>query len=698
MRNFALVAGVMFAASTSVTPVQKVIQLLGDMEAKCKKEKSQEEVEFAKFSQFCTDKQATTKTSITKANRLIEDLTASIGKAVSDVQTLSDEIAELNGNIADNSAAIKEAKTQRVKDHDANTDTIEDYLESEDALQRAIVVISEQKDRAGTGTALLQLSLPEQAQHAVQAFIGMDQDFLTQDAPEANAYEVQSGGVLEMLKKLYDEFRKKRSEAQKAEMNCKHASSMVVQDLTDQIENDGSSIAAKTETKETKKQKMAEQKKRLAATTSDRDEDVATLTDLETECFQKDQSFKEKQELRAQEIKAIAKAIEIMSSDDVAGNAEKHLPSALQTAKSSLAQLRSSSQSPDSRRTAVDFLRRQGIRLHSQGLSMIVQKATSDPFAKVKKLIDAMIIKLIAEAGDESEQKGFCDKELGTSKITRNKLTENIDGMQAKIDDNDASLIEISSTLSRTTKEISEIQTAMQESTELRNGEKSKNTKTIKDADAAQEACKAALAILKDFYAKAGEATAFIQTASKKGPFDVESRPKMGTEEWKALANPNYEEQAAAGGDVDKGHTADMQTFGDTYQGASSEAGGVLAMMEVIMSDFASLEADTTAGETEAVKAYADFMAQSKKSVATKEKGVEMLTSDQTELQSQMIQDKKDLANTQDQLLAADRYYDKLKPQCVDSGITYDERVTRRNDEIVSLKEALKILEGGAIA
>ena len=44
------------------------------------------------------------------------------------------------------------------------------------------------------------------------------------------------------------------------------------------------------------------------------------------------------------------------------------------------------------------------------------------------------------------------------------------------------------------------------------------------------------------------------------------------------------------------------------------------------------------------------------------------------------------------------RYYDKLKPACVDAGLSYEERVKQREEEIQSLQEALKILEGEDIA
>jgi hypothetical protein len=59
---------------------------------------------------------------------------------------------------------------------------------------------------------------------------------------------------------------------------------------------------------------------------------------------------------------------------------------------------------------------------------------------------------------------------------------------------------------------------------------------------------------------------------------------------------------------------------------------------------------------------------------------------------------KADLEGTQKELDAALAYYDKLKPSCVDAGVSYDDRVARRKEEIESLQEALRILNGEDIA
>merc|ERR1719238_942250 len=102
---------------------------------------------------------------------------------------------------------------------------------------------------------------------------------MDQDAPEANAYEFQSGGIIGMLKKLKDEFRTKLADCQKEEMNSKHAYDMVVQDLVDSIENSQQSIEEKTLTKARKQEKAAQDKKELAATITMKKEDEKTLAD-----------------------------------------------------------------------------------------------------------------------------------------------------------------------------------------------------------------------------------------------------------------------------------------------------------------------------------------------------------------------------------------------------------------------------------
>jgi DNA repair exonuclease SbcCD ATPase subunit len=681
--------------SASNAAVQKVIQMLQDMQATAKKEKHEEEVKFAEFETFCTQEIADLKEGIKAAEEQIELLTSEIEKLTSDVGVLGEEIGQLGSDVAGFEGDVKVQTAQREKEHADYVAESTDYAESIDALDRAITVLTRNaEDKKQASASLLQVSeltmLPERVKAMVSAFMAVmdsDADDQAPTPPEANAYENQSGGIVDMLKNLQDDFRKKAKECDKIEMNSKHAFDMVIQDLTDSISRTNSDIEEKTAEKEKKIEKIAEDKSLLAATQTDLAEDTKTLSDLEAECSQKGESFKEKQQLRAEEIEAIGKAIEILQSGAVSGAAEKHL-SFIQTA-SALIQVTSKGNSVMAgvRHHIQDFLTSEASRLHSQRLGLLAEKLAADPFAKVKKLIDDMITRLLEEANAEAEQKGFCDKELGMNKVTRDKLSSEIDELSAAIEEGKAFILKLTEDISTLTKELAELDAAVEEATKLRTEEKAKNTLTIEEAKAAQDAVQAATAVLKEFYDKAAQATALLQTSSgnPSGSF-LSKHIKIGSDDWQALANPNFK------GTVDKGHKEGMQTFGETYKGQQDEAGGVLAMLEVIMSDFANVESETMANEAQSQKAYDDFMIDSKKTKAVKSKNIEMFTADKVAAESKLQTDTKDIKATQDELLAADRYFEKLKPQCIDAGVSYEDRVKAREAEIESLKQALEIL------
>merc|ERR1719218_551349 len=124
------------------------------------------------------------------------------------------------------------------------------------------------------------------------------------------------------------------------------------------------------------------------------------------------------------------------------------------------------------------------------------------------------------------------------------------------------------------------------------------------------------------------------------------------------------------------------------------ESGGVIGMLEVIESDFARLESDTKASEATAQKEYDDFMTDSKVDKTEKSTDIEHKTAKKQDQEQTLTIKKEDLEGTQKELDAALAYFDKLKPTCVDTGESYEDKVARRKEEIQSLSEALKILSG----
>merc|ERR1719262_1181482 len=378
MKCSVVIAVALLAVGTSaseVTPVQKVIQLMNGMLEKGKKEKHEEQVQFAAYKQFCDDTTVEKQRAIEEANQMIEVLGADIQKYAADAELLAKEIAQHEEDISVWNGDIKAATNVREIEKADYDETHKDYSERVDALERAIAVLKKQAhDRKQAD--LLQVAalknvnfIPKEAKRAIDIFLAQDPDeTLAISAPEANAYEFQSQGIIDMLQKLLDKFIDERTTLEKEESNSRHAYEMLKQDLEAQIEQATKQRDEKADTKAKKLQAKADAEGTLQDTTSTMEDDKKYLEDLTATCEQKASDFESRQQLRAEEIEAIEKAIEIISSEAVSGNADKHLPSLLQAKKTALAQLRADGQSPAQERVA-EYLRDQATQLNSRVLS-----------------------------------------------------------------------------------------------------------------------------------------------------------------------------------------------------------------------------------------------------------------------------------------------------------------------------------------
>merc|ERR1719487_434326 len=223
-------------------------------------------------------------------------------------------------------------------------------------------------------------------------------------------------------------------------------------------------------------------------------------------------------------------------------------------------------------------------------------------------MIKDMVVKLMEEAAEEAEHKGWCDNELATNEQTRKEKTEAVEVLHAEIDELEATIAQLSNDITELNQAVADSDKAVAEATELRETEKAKNTVVIADAKAASEAVANALNVLKEFYAKAGQATAFVQKAGQPEIFD------------------------------------------ESYQGMQSENGGVVGMIEVIQSDFARLESETTGAEAEGAKEYEGFMQDSAVDKTQKKADIEHKTAGRQNALAALEEKKTDLEGTEKEL------------------------------------------------
>jgi len=386
--------------------------------------------------------------------------------------------------------------------------------------------------------------------------------------------------------------------------------------------------------------------------TAVRDSDAKYLNDLTSLCDQKTKEFESRTKLRDEEIEALDKAVEILSGDEV-GDAKKHLPSLVQGKSSSFAQLRAVTRQPAQRRL-VDFLRNEAVRLDSKVISTLAMEAAADPFAKIKQLISELIERLKTEATNEATHKGWCDKELGTNKHTRETKTAEVETLTATIEGLESDIKSLHKNMQKKSEEVAEIESSVAEFTKKRTEEKGKNEVAIKEAQEGQKAIANAIKVLKDFYAKAAKATSFQQTAKQ--------QPEV------------------------------PEIFDGAYQGQQAAKGGVVGMLEVIQSDFARLESDTSSAEQAAQNEYDEFMSDSAQTKAALDVDLKHATTNKLAKEGELTMAKESIKEAQTILDTANTAFEKLKEPCMAEPMSYAERKARREDEIESLKQALELL------
>merc|ERR1719213_491057 len=240
---------------------------------------------------------------------------------------------------------------------------------------------------------------------------------------------------------------------------------------------------------------------------------------------------------------------------------------------------------------------------------------------------------------------------MGASKKTESEKIATTEQLQTRIDGNEAKIAELTDAIKTLEAEVADIDKAQSEATAIRTTEKTDNLAAIKDFRDSADAVVAAMGVLKSFY----EGGALIQTKSQKS-----TRPEFG------------------GAKIDA-------------------ASGIISVLEVAESDFTRLLADTETEEDAAADAFAKQTEENKVSKATKEADAKAKASEMKSLEVSLSHHKEDHESVSAELDAVLAYIDKLKPQCEEKAMSYEERKAARDAEISGLKEALDILSGSAV-
>merc|ERR1719453_1343278 len=126
----------------------------------------------------------------------------------------------------------------------------------------------------------------------------------------------------------------------------------------------------------------------------------------------------------------------------------------------------------------------------------------TNPFGKVKKIVEGMIERLESEQSSEATKKAYCDKELAETKSSQDDKESTIENLNTQVDVMSASSKKLKSEVSRLQKELGALARTQAEMDKLRVEEKSVYSKNKPVMEQGLEGVKSALKVLRDYYAK----------------------------------------------------------------------------------------------------------------------------------------------------------------------------------------------------
>jgi len=352
---------------------------------------------------------------------------------------------------------------------------------------------------------------------------------------------------------------------------------------------------------------------------------------------------------RAEELSVIAKAKKIL--EETTGGAVEQTYSFVQISSSSF--LRNTK--------VIDMVKALAARSHSSALAQLASRisavaqfgagAGSDPFVKVRGLIETMISKLEKEGEEAATEKAFCDEETAKTEGKKGELEEDDEKLTTKIEQDTAKSAELKEEVNELQGDIATIVKEQAEMDTMRTEQHAAYNTAKADLELGLTGVRKALGVLRDYYASDDDADgSFVQQPAKPA----------------------------------------------TFEKAGGAGSGIIGILEVCESDFADGLAKTETEEADEVAVYEKQTQENKVSMATKEQDVKGKTQEFKALDVSIAEMSSDRETVRTELSAVNEYYAKLQERCVAKPETYEERKARRESEIAGLEEALNVLTNEA--
>merc|ERR1719506_2433195 len=607
------------------------------------KEAEEDEEIYDQLACWCATNEKEKTKSVAEAEQRITDLTTSIEDLTASTSRLGTEIKNIAKEVAENQHALDQAVAIRQKELTEFVEEEKDLLQSIDGLASAIKVLNKhnsasflQVDIQGA-VSTIQYQVAKNSKYLEGVITPTERKKISSFIQESasDKYAPQSGEIFGILEQMKESFEANLAELQKEEAANVKAFQELKAAKEEEIRAGDDQIDAKTQENADADEKLAQNKEDLEDTKKTLAEDEAFLAMLKEKCSTTDDEWEERTKTRQLEMEACSKALAVLNSDEAHDLFTKTFnPALLQTSEHS-----------ERQSAAAKFLKEAALKTDNPRLAAIAMKVKLDAFVRVKEAIDDMITQLTAEKQDEIKHKDWCVDEFNTNQVQTERKESEKQDLLALIEDLQLQIKTLAGEIDTLKSEIADLN--IKRGGEDREKENQEFQKVVADQRASQKLLTAALDILKGVYEKA----ALVQDGQA---------PPPGFKEYKKNEN----------------------------------AGGVMGMIQTIINDAKTMEAEVIRAEEDAQKAYEDFVKDSNASIQQKTKSQVNKTEERAKAEEDLNQAVQDKENALLELEQLSNYNAELHSSCDFIMKNFEIRQSARDEEIEALKQAKAILSG----
>ncbi|CAD7964512.1 unnamed protein product [Amoebophrya sp. A25] len=532
------------SAATAPKKMTAVIKILEDMRDQIDTDQAEDEKSFAKMECWCKKNDMTLSEAQAAAQAELERLRASVTANTAEAAALGTELVAMEKELKQARESVDELITMNTKTVEEDSKTVAEYTESVTALANAITVLSKHQPGLSQQKVVLELRkhvnahqdvldalLEPGSKRALDAFLQNGQN------PNSPAYSSQSGQIFGILSEMKDQFGADLSALKEKMASDKVTYGKLKKSKEEGIADLEKGITSKTSRKAEAKQEAADAKQQIADIEKTMAADLEFLAEVKKVCPKANEEFAKRTEDRHMETTAIAKAIDILGSDESRDMFDKTVEQGpamvfFQKSIASAAEL-------EKRNDVGQLLQKLAASdspmpsTHNAALKLISASVKLAPFTRVVEAIKTMIAEIKEKKSLETGQKDECAEKMNDNEKETAAAENELEKFKGQLEKHEADLATKVDAIEKTKTQISDAEKGLKDLEEDRAEAFKVFQQNVADQSTAIELLGKAISELSMVYENLAKGGSFVQVSQEpEGPsagLTHSDAPEMGT-------------------------------------------------------------------------------------------------------------------------------------------------------------------------